>query len=252
MGHPEQLAFVELVASRLSFQNGLNAIEIGSYDVNGNTRAKFHPSIKWIGVDLAPGVGVDIVNFGHLVDFSNESFDLSISCECFEHDEFWRQTFQNMVRMTKPDGILIFTCASIGRPEHGTTRSQPNLSPGTQSRGLDYYRNLTERDFLQSFDFEEIFSQFVFFYNPITFDLYFVGQKRGFASSSIKLPTFEDVKKIRSLTPFPHKVARLPLYLTVKFLPLLMYNEFAFRYWMLLINIESKINSSRSMRLDNR
>ena len=252
MGHPEQLAFVELVSKGYKYKTELNAIEIGSYDVNGNTRAKFDPSVEWVGVDLVSGPGVDIVKLGHFVDFPNDSFDLSISCECFEHDQFWRETFQNMVRMTKPGGIVIFTCASIGRPEHGTSRSQPGLSPGTQSRGMDYYRNLSEIDFKHAINFADLFSQHSFFYNPVTFDLYFVGQKNGTSKNSLDVPSLDDVKAIRSVTPISHKLARIPLYLLLKILPLKRYDNIAFRYWMFLIYLESKISSSTSIRLDNR
>lgn len=252
MGHPEQLAFVQLVSKRILNQASLKAIEIGSYDINGNTREKFDPSVNWVGVDLVDGPGVDIVSFGHLVDFPDESFGLSVSCECFEHDKFWVQTFKNMVRMTQRGGVVIFTCASRGRPEHGTKRSQAQLSPGTQAQGIDYYKNLSERDFRQSIKFEEIFSKFAFFYNPITFDLYFVGQKTGLSSNEIIIPTEREVKQIKSVTSTLHKIARLPLYVLLKILPIEIYNNFAFRYWMFLIKLESVMFTGKKIRLNNR
>jgi SAM-dependent methyltransferase len=252
MGHPEQLAFVELASKGITGQTNFSAIEIGGYDVNGNTRAKFDPSVNWIGVDLVQGPGVDIVNFGHLVDFPDNKFDLSISCECFEHDEFWVKTFKNMVRMTKPGGSIIFTCASIGRPEHGTTRSQADLSPGTQSKGLDYYKNLTKTDFQEQIDFEKNFLKYAFFYNPITFDLYFVGQKKGSTSNSIKLPNELDVKNIKSVTSMAHKLVRAPLYVLLRVFPLNWYNNTAFRYWIFMVKLESKVYGSKKIRLNNR
>jgi SAM-dependent methyltransferase len=252
MGHPEQLAFVQLASKGIRGQANFEAIEIGSYDVNGNTRAKFDPSVNWVGVDLVEGPGVDIVNFGHLVDFPNESFDLSISCECFEHDEFWVETFTNMVRMTKQGGVVIFTCASIGRPEHGTKRSQSQLSPGTQAQGLDYYKNLSERDFRQTINFEQVFSKYAFYYNPITFDLYFVGQKKGFFNHEIIVPATRDVKVIKLITTRLHRMIRLPLYIMLRLLPLSIYDGVAFRYWMLLIKLEDVVFRGKGIRLDNR
>lgn len=252
MGHPEQLAFVELASKGIEGQAEFEAIEIGSYDVNGNTRAKFDPSVNWIGVDLVQGPGVDIVNFGHLVDFPDSKFDLSISCECFEHDEYWIKTFENMVRMTKPGGSIVFTCASIGRPEHGTTRSQADLSPGTQAEGLNYYKNLSESDFQEQIDFEKIFSKYSFFYNPITFDLYFVGQKKGATTNSIKLPSEFAVSNIKSVTSTAHKLVRVPLYVLLRILPLKLYNNIAFRYWIAMVKLESKVYGSKKIRLNNR
>ena len=57
MGHPEQLAFVQLASKGIRGQANFDAIEIGSYDVNGNVRAKFDQSVNWIGVDLVAGPG---------------------------------------------------------------------------------------------------------------------------------------------------------------------------------------------------
>ena len=54
-----------------------------------------------------------------------------------------------MINHLKWNGLLIFTCASTGRPEHGTRKSSPHSSPATvEIEGwADYYRNLTENDF---------------------------------------------------------------------------------------------------------
>jgi SAM-dependent methyltransferase len=252
MGHPEQLAFVEIIGKNVKADESFSAIEIGSYDVNGNTRGKFSGNVNWIGVDLVSGPGVDIVNFGHKVDFDDNSFDISISCECFEHDPHWVETFRNMVRMTKPSGIVLFTCASKGRPEHGTTRSQPNLSPGTQAVGVDYYSNLSKTDFERNFQLDDDFSEYRFFYNSITFDLYFVGQKNGRLNTSFVFPTENELRHIRGITPIPHLLVRIPLYVLLRVTPARIYNEVAFRYWKLLVKIETRVFSGRQIRLDNR
>ena len=44
--------------------------------------------------------------------------------------------------MLKVGGLLLFSCAAPGRPEHGTTRTSKGDSPFTN----DYYRNLSEDD----------------------------------------------------------------------------------------------------------
>jgi hypothetical protein len=43
-----------------------------------------------------------------------------------------------MIQMVAPEGLLLFTCATIGRPEHGTKDHDDWASPGTH----DYYRNI--------------------------------------------------------------------------------------------------------------
>ncbi len=41
----------------------------------------------------------------------------AFSCECFEHDEHWPDTFRNMYAMTRKGGGLVFTSACTGRLE---------------------------------------------------------------------------------------------------------------------------------------
>ena len=71
MAHPEQLEFVRLCVELLvePKQIGLRGLEIGSYDVNGSTRRIFKNKVTWLGVDLTPGPNVDVVEFGHLLDY---------------------------------------------------------------------------------------------------------------------------------------------------------------------------------------
>ena len=84
--------------------------------------------------------------------------------------------------MLKPDGLFCFTCASTGRPEHGTRRTTPQDSYGTigdiESMS-DYYKNLTELDVNAVLKFNDLFSSWDTYYNSETKDLYFVGIKKG-------------------------------------------------------------------------
>lgn len=181
MSHPQQLKFVEIVLKRINptaSWGGLNILEIGSHDVNGSIRNFFEGS-DYCGVDLSPGDGVDVVMSGHELKFPNDTFDYSISCECFEHNPEWIKTFANMYRMTKISAYVIITCASTGRREHGTKRTNVESSPGTQDLDWDYYKNLTKKDFQRNFNIGSMFSKSLFLYNKITKDLYFVGIKRN-------------------------------------------------------------------------
>jgi len=205
MAHPEQLQFVKsvLVTTANQFQQK-KIIEIGSYDVNGTVRNLF-PGAEYLGVDLVEGPGVDLVCEGGKVDYESNTFDLSISCECFEHNPLWADTFSNMYRLTKEGGLVIITVATTGREEHGTTRTSPIDSPGTQSLRWDYYKNLIEQDFYDQFDMKKMFENYLFISNEFSCDLYFLGIKRCSGSTSnfdivkLKEMCIQDQKDLRNL-----------------------------------------------------
>ncbi len=179
MSHPEQLGFFAAVAeANQGFLEGGRVLEVGSYDVNGTVRGFFPGATEYVGVDLTDGPGVDVVGYGHELDFPDGHFDAALSAECFEHDPHWRSTFGNMVRMTRQGGLVAFTCASRGRPEHGTTRTGVGGSPGTQAVGLDYYQNLTTDDF-SGLPLDDMFISYRFWYMRTHFDLFFAGIRSG-------------------------------------------------------------------------
>lgn len=187
MAHYQQLQFVEIAARHMAADwAGLRVLEIGSADVNGSIRP-FFPRSNYTGVDLSAGPGVDVIAPGHELALADDSVDLAISCECFEHNPRWCETSVNMHRMTKPGGVVLVTCASRGRLEHGTTRTRPEESPGSQSVGWDYYRNLNREDFERRLDLAALFEAHAFFQNAVSHDLYFVGRKPGGAVRPLQL-----------------------------------------------------------------
>ncbi|HKA39283.1 MAG TPA: hypothetical protein VKD25_05920 [Burkholderiales bacterium] len=190
MAHSQQGEFVGIVKRHLPlYFGGGRVIEMGSLDINGSVRGYFDAA-EYVGVDLAPGPGVDLVCPGHEVDLPAGSFDCAISLECFEHNPFWGETFLNMVRLTRGDGFVLMTCATTGRREHGTPRSSPGSSPFTVARGWSYYRNLNERDFVERIDFAACFSDWRFIVAHESYDLYFVGLRLG--PQRLKLPPAMD------------------------------------------------------------
>lgn len=179
MAHFQQLEFVR--RAKQCFPDlfcGSNVLEIGSWDHNGSVRY-FFDGCEYVGVDVAAGPGVDLVLQGQDVNFPTNHFDVVISCECFEHNQFWLETFVNMVRMLKPGGLCLVTCASTGRGEHGTRRSLSGASLSSSEVYPDYYRNLTDKDFSSRVDLCSHFSDFIFVRNKFSKDLYFVGVKKG-------------------------------------------------------------------------
>lgn len=174
MAHLEQRDFFDSLKRRVPEAfTGVDVLEVGSLDINGTVRDFFHAA-KYVGVDVAPGRGVDVVALGEDVDFPDNSFDVAVSAECFEHNPEWVATFRNMWRMTRT--YVMMTCASTGRAEHGTRQSAPDSSPLTLE--WDYYGNLTEADFREAFDLDAMFSEYFFEYNATSCDLYFFGVKR--------------------------------------------------------------------------
>ena len=173
MSHPEQRVFIQSVKDKHpSLFVGTYVLEVGSLDINGTVRDFFTESY-YRGVDLEEGPGVDIVCPGQDLEYPTNHFDVCISAECFEHNPYWLETFVNMIRMS--GNLVVFTCATEGRPEHGTTRTSPADSPFTLD--WDYYRNLTEQDF-RVLDLDRIFHEYEFSVNENSKDLYFWGFKR--------------------------------------------------------------------------
>jgi hypothetical protein len=173
MSHHEQRVFIDSVRERFPyFFTGVRVLEIGSLDINGSVR-DFFTGCDYTGVDIGAGYGVDVIAQGQDLTYPDRSFDVVISAECFEHNPFWLETFANMVRMA--DGLVLFTCATQGRPEHGTTRSDRYSSPLTIDFGWDYYRNLVEEDFTSALDIAALFGPHEFSVQESSRDLYFYG-----------------------------------------------------------------------------
>lgn len=181
MAHQQQKDFCLSVKEKLpEYFKDKWVLDIGSLDINGNNQYLFEQS-GYIGIDLLPGRNVDFASKGHELQFPNWSFDVIVSTECFEHDPHYGETIKNIVRMLKPGGLFLFSCATTGRPEHGTRRTTPEDAPLTHEFGEwgDYYKNLEECDIRQVLDIDQTFSKYEFSKQHETHDLYFWGVKQG-------------------------------------------------------------------------
>jgi SAM-dependent methyltransferase len=176
VAHPQQQQFVSNLKLKLpdSF-DGKKVLEVGSLDINGSVR-DFFTDCDYVGIDLSEGPGVDYVAQGQDFGAPDNYYDTVCSLECFEHNPYWFETFANMARMCKPGGLIFFTCATTGRPEHGTSRTSPADSPFTVDAGWDYYQNLTEADFRNRVYFDAFFKFHYFSTNVDSRDLYFYGK----------------------------------------------------------------------------
>jgi len=191
MAHIQQIRFIGHVKSFLpEFFTSRRVLEIGSLDINGSVRS-FYENVEYIGIDVASGQGVDVVSRGENYRGDADSFDVVVSCECMEHNPMFEKTWLNMVRLLKSDGLMLMTCASFGRLQHGTSLNEPGSSPLTISLGQDYYRNLIKEDF-EFIRLEKFFSDFFFVTDYSSFDLYFVGL--GGAANSDQIDRFSKLK----------------------------------------------------------
>ena len=218
MSHPEQTKFVEVVrdlnAERLS---QARILEVGSFDVYGTFRSMFDSAGEYIGIDLSDGPGVDrVLSAHHLMETEDIGhFDVVISCEALEHDPDWRLSVTNALGVLNSPGMFVVTCASTGRPEHGTTRTNPEESPGTQSLGWDHYSNVGIEEFITHVNsIDTGGSQLVVhaWRNPKIFDLYAVVIKLDAnGHSPFNAPTDQQVAGIIASTPLVYQMARWPI-----------------------------------------
>jgi SAM-dependent methyltransferase len=106
-------------------------VEFGSRIVNGSAR---RPGIKWWGIDLEPGPGVDTV--GDAATFDGQGwYDAVVCTEVLEHTVTWSDLLASAVRALRPGGALVLTCAGPGRPPHSAV-------DGGELRPGEFYGNV--------------------------------------------------------------------------------------------------------------
>ena len=189
MAHKEQVNYVNKIKSNFpEFFKNQKVLGIGTFNVCGSEDS-FFKDCDYAGLDLGEGPGVDIVCPAQDYDALDNTYDVIISCECFEHNPFYKETIQNAVRMLKSGGMFLFTCATTGRPVHGTKyleeeskqkfenwKTMPNVL--RENWDNDYYKNLTESDIRECIDIDFIFSDYKFEVETNHCDLYFYGIKK--------------------------------------------------------------------------
>jgi SAM-dependent methyltransferase len=181
VAHREQIEFCLSVKAEFpEFFDNVFVLDIGSLDVNGNNQHLFDSAL-YLGLDVALGRNVDIAAPAHELNLPDATFDVVISTEALEHDQYYRQTLINACRLLKPGGLLLLTCATEGRAEHGTRRTTPRDAPLLPGHGNwhDYYRNLSEADIRQAVAVDTVFAAYHFAVNDESHDLYFWGRKHG-------------------------------------------------------------------------
>jgi SAM-dependent methyltransferase len=189
MAHTEQINYVNKIKNILpNFFNNKKVLGIGTFNVCGSEDS-FFDNCDYQGLDLGEGPGVDIVCPAQDYNAPDGSYDVIISCECFEHNPYYKETIINAVRLLKSGGLFLFTCATTGRPIHGVKsledfskdkftnwKTMPNVSK--ENWDNEYYKNLVEEDIRECINIEDNFVEFEFEIEDKHYDLYFWGIKK--------------------------------------------------------------------------
>ena len=105
-----------LVATYLDPEVPLRVLDLGSYDVNGSYRPFFEkPNWRYEGADMGPGPNVDhVLTDPYRWSLADESFDVVVTGQAFEHIKFYWRTFDEMVRVLRPGGHIFLLAPSKG------------------------------------------------------------------------------------------------------------------------------------------
>jgi GT2 family glycosyltransferase/SAM-dependent methyltransferase/Tfp pilus assembly protein PilF len=99
----------------------LTILDVGSHGINGTYKEIFFDSVKYVytGLDVNPGSNVDYVPSDPYdwPELQDESFDVIISGQAFEHIEYPWLIIEEMNRVLKKNGLICIVAPSRG-PEH--------------------------------------------------------------------------------------------------------------------------------------
>lgn len=121
--HPSSYSKMEYFKNTyLNPDTQLKILDIGSFDKNGNYNYGIimdNENWEYNGLDLSPGNNVDIVveNPYNWKEIEDESYDVVISGQAFEHVEYFWLTMGQIKRVLKEGGLCCIIAPSSG-PVH--------------------------------------------------------------------------------------------------------------------------------------
>lgn len=180
--HAEAWAYVKRNIDALN-TNGVRVLEWGARDINGSPRGGFPDALYYVGVDVAPGPGVDVIANAATFKYDGD-FDFVICMEVFEHTPEWREIIVNARRHMKDDGFFIMTAAGHGRPAHSAIDGrQLAVHEHTSSRfaitpTVEFYENLEQKP-LEVALVKAGFEDFRIEVNPNPGDIYAIATVAG-------------------------------------------------------------------------
>jgi SAM-dependent methyltransferase len=97
-------------------EQNVQIVEIGSQNVNGGLRDIFEtPYTNFVGLDFVNGLGVDhVLEDPYKIPYSDNSVDVILCSSVLEHSEMFWVLFLEMVRVTKPGGLIYINAPSNG------------------------------------------------------------------------------------------------------------------------------------------
>lgn len=113
--HESVLKWARAVVAALALAER-DTLEVGARNVNGSLRSLFRG--RYLGVDIAPGPGVDEIMDAHDLTFADEVFDVVVCTEMLEHDSAPWLTAREIARVLRPNGVALITARGIGFPRH--------------------------------------------------------------------------------------------------------------------------------------
>lgn len=119
--HSQALAWY---ASNLSDLPPLSVVEFGSCNMNGSVRDVYPQAKSWLGIDVQPGPGVDLIADA-ATWVTDERFDVCICAEAFEHTPDWRDIIKTARTVLVDGGLFVASCATGKRPQHSAVDGGP-------------------------------------------------------------------------------------------------------------------------------
>src|SRR5262245_2571442 len=125
--------------------------DLGSRTVDGGmgSARDLFPTARYVGVDIAPGPGVDVVsNAAVWTPDPAELFDTVISTETLEHTPDAASICLNAFNLLENGGVFMVTASSVGCPPHSGVDGGPlrhgefyrNVSPFLMRKWLNPFR----------------------------------------------------------------------------------------------------------------
>jgi SAM-dependent methyltransferase len=116
------VACITFVAKSLEKESvrGKRILEVGARGYGVRQLLESWGPAQYIGVDVAPGPGVDVVRPIEEVapDSVGGAFDLVVATEMLEHSRDWQAAISSMKRLCRGGGLLLLTTRSRGFPFH--------------------------------------------------------------------------------------------------------------------------------------
>ena len=96
----------DFAAKHLPDQTQTSLLEVGSYDVNGSYREVFTSVREYVGLDIRPGPGVDVVATEYAYPLWLGRFELIVCGQVLEHVEKPWLVVAEIARIVRPGGLV--------------------------------------------------------------------------------------------------------------------------------------------------